>query len=33
MSAANSYVRPEDAKMYRKDLKALRRVLDYIGDD
>ena len=25
------YVHPEDAKTYKKDLKAINRLLDYIG--
>ena len=25
------YVHPEDAKQYRKDIKAVRRLLDYVG--
>ena len=32
-NAAHSYVHPEDAKIYKKDIKALKRLLDYIGDD
>ena len=31
-NAAYSYVHPEDAKTYKKDIKALKRLLDYIGD-
>ena len=31
-NAASGYVHPEDAKQYKKDIKALRRILDYIGD-
>lgn len=26
------YVHPEDAKQYKKDIKALKLILDYIGD-
>ena len=29
---ARSYVHPEDAKQYKKDIKALKRILAYIGD-
>ncbi len=32
-NAAQNYVHPDDAKQYRKDIKALKRVLEYIGDD
>ena len=32
-NAACGYVHPEDAKQYRKDIKALKRLLEYIGDD
>ena len=31
-NAAAHYVHPEDAKTYKKDIKALRRILDYIGE-
>lgn len=31
-NAAAIYVHPEDVKQYRKDIKALKRILDYIGD-
>lgn len=31
-NAAAHYVHPEDAKTYKKDIKALKRILDYIGD-
>ena len=31
-NAAAIYVHPEDAKTYKKDIKALKRILDYIGD-
>jgi hypothetical protein len=31
-NAAAHYVHPEDAKHYRKDIKALKYILDYIGD-
>ena len=33
INAANPYVHPDDVKQYRKDIKALKRVLDYIGHD
>ena len=26
------YVHPDDVKEYKKDIKALKRILDYIGD-
>ena len=32
-SLDGGYVHPEDEKMYRKDIKAMQRILDYIGDD
>jgi len=32
-NAALDYVHPDDAKQYKKDIKALRRVLDYMGPD
>lgn len=32
-NAAAHYVHPEDAKQYKKDIKALKRILDYIGED
>lgn len=28
-----SYVHPEDYKAYKKDIKAVKRLLDYIGED
>lgn len=31
-NAANGYVHPEDAKQYKKDIKALKRLLEYIGE-
>lgn len=31
-NAAAVYVHPEDAKQYKKDIKALKRILDYIGE-
>lgn len=31
-NAAHNYVHPEDAKTYRKDIKALKRLLDYVGE-
>lgn len=33
INQAHAYVHPDDFKMYKKDIKALRRVLDYIGHD
>lgn len=30
-NSQNGYVHPLDAKMYKKDLKAIDRLLDYIG--
>ena len=30
-NASAGYVHPEDAKQYRKDIKAVRRLLDYVG--
>ena len=32
-NAALDYVHPDDAKQYKKDIKALKRLLDYIGPD
>ena len=31
-NAAAHYVHPEDAKQFKKDIKALKWILDYIGD-
>jgi len=31
-NAAALYVHPEDAKQYKKDIKAFKLILDYIGD-
>lgn len=31
-NAASSYIHPDDAKMYEKDIKAVKRLLDYIGE-
>lgn len=31
-NAASLYVHSEDAKQYKKDIKALKRLLEYIGD-
>ena len=28
-----NYPHPDDAKQYKKDIKAMKRILDYIGDD
>ena len=30
---AASYVHPEDRKTYKKDIKAVKRLLNYIGED
>jgi len=32
-NAAHSYVHPEDAKQYQKDIKALKRLLAYVRED
>lgn len=32
-NAAAHYVHPEDAETYKKDIKALKWVLEYIGED
>ena len=32
-NAALDFVHPDDAKQSKKDIKALRRVLDYMGHD
>lgn len=29
----SDYVHPDDAKEYKKDLKAVKRLLDYIGEE
>lgn len=29
----SSYVHPDDRKAYKKDIKAVKRLLDYIGED
>ena len=29
---AHEYVHPDDEKMYKKDIKAIKRVLDYVGE-
>ena len=31
-NAASAYVHPDDAKTYKKDIKAVKRLLDYIGE-
>jgi hypothetical protein len=31
-NAAAHYVHPEDAETYKKDIEALKRILDYVGD-
>ena len=31
-NAAAIYIHPEDAKTYKKDIKALKWILEYIGD-
>jgi hypothetical protein len=31
-NAAAHYVHPEDAKTYKEDVKALKRILDYLGE-
>jgi len=31
-NAAAHYVHPEDAETYKKDVKALKRLLDYLGE-
>lgn len=32
MSLAHDYVHPEDEKTYKKDIKAVKRLLDYVGE-
>ena len=32
INAASGYVHPEDAKQYKKDIKALKRLLAFIGE-
>ena len=29
----SSYVHPDDRKAYKKDIKAIKRLLDYVGED
>ena len=29
---SSSYVHPDDRKIYKKDIKAVKQVLDYIGE-
>jgi hypothetical protein len=29
---AHDYVHPEDEKTYKKDIKAVKRLLDYVGE-
>lgn len=31
-NAASSYIHPDDAKVYKKDIKAVKRLLAYIGE-
>jgi hypothetical protein len=31
-NAASSYVHPDDAKTYKKDIKAVKRLLEYLGE-
>jgi len=31
-NAGGDYVHPDDVKTHKKDIKALRRLLDYIGE-
>ena len=31
-SLAHDYVHPEDKKTYKKDIKAVERLLDYVGE-
>jgi hypothetical protein len=33
INASSGYVHPDDAKQYKKDIKAIKRLLDYIGDE
>ena len=33
INLASNYVHPDDVKEYKKDIKALKRVLDYVGED
>lgn len=32
MNLAHEYVHPEDEKTYKRDIKAVKRLLDYVGD-
>jgi hypothetical protein len=31
-NAGSAYVHPDDAKMYKKDIKAIKRLLAFIGE-
>ena len=31
-NAASAYVHPDDAKMYKKDIKAVKRLLAFLGE-
>jgi len=33
INLAGDYVHPDDVKQYKEDINALKRVLDYIGED
>ena len=32
-NSASAYVHPDDEKTYKKDIKAVKHLLDYIGED
>lgn len=33
LNAASGYIHPDDAKQYKKDIKALKHILAFIGED
>jgi hypothetical protein len=33
INLASYHVHPDDVKQYKKDIKALKRILEYIGED
>jgi len=33
INLAGDYLHPDDLKTYRKDIKALKRALEYVGED
>ena len=33
LNMAATYVHPDDMKMYKKDIKAVKRLLEYLGEE